>query len=39
MTPEEAGWILEGFKSGEERRLPMGQEKETQPKDRNRRTW
>ena len=39
ISPEEAGWILEGFKTGEDRRLPMGQDQQ-QPRPQNRaRSW
>ena len=39
LTPEQAGWLLEGFKLDNERRLPMGQFTPAQPKDRSRKTW
>jgi chromosome segregation ATPase len=39
ISPEEAGWMLEGFRSGEDRRLPMTQGSEGQPIDKNRPTW
>jgi tetratricopeptide (TPR) repeat protein len=39
ISPEEAGWMLDGLKPGEERRLPMGQEAEGKPRDKNRPTW
>jgi len=39
MSQEQAGWVLDGFKLDSERRLPMGQGPEAQPKDRNRPTW
>ena len=39
MTPEQAGWLLDGFKLDSERRLPMGQNQTGQPKDRTRPTW
>ena len=39
MSPEQAGWLLDGFKLDGERRLPMGQGEEAQPKNRNRPTW
>jgi len=39
MSPEEAGQILDGFRLDGERRLPMGQQEEGQPKDPNRPTW
>ncbi len=39
LTPEQAGWLLEGFKLDSERRLPMGQEKPGQPKTRSQKPW
>jgi len=39
LTAEQAGWLLEGYKLDSERRLPMGQGQEAQPKDRNRPDW
>ena len=39
LSPEQAGWLLEGFKLDSERRLPMGQGAAGQPKDRSRPTW
>jgi tetratricopeptide (TPR) repeat protein len=39
LSQEQAGWVLEGFKLDSERRLPMGQGPEAQPKDRNKPTW
>jgi hypothetical protein len=39
LSQEQAGWVLDGFKLDGERRLPMGQGPEAQPKDRNRPTW
>ncbi len=39
LSQEQAGWVLDGFKLDSERRLPMGQGPEAQPKDRNRPTW
>jgi len=39
LSPEEAGWLLEGFRLDGERRLPMGQGEEAQPKDRRGRDW
>jgi len=38
LTPEQAGWLLEGFKLDNQRRLPMGQEK-GQPSQRSQKTW
>jgi tetratricopeptide (TPR) repeat protein len=39
LTPEQAGWLLDGYKLGSDRRLPMAQGTEGQPKDRSRPTW
>jgi tetratricopeptide (TPR) repeat protein len=39
ISPDEAGWILEGFRAGEDKRLPMTHGREGEPKDRNRPTW
>jgi tetratricopeptide (TPR) repeat protein len=39
LTPEQAGWLLDGFKLDSERRLPMGAKESGQPKDRSRATW
>jgi len=39
LSPEQAGWLLDGFKLDSERRLPMGQEKAGQPKARSQKTW
>jgi tetratricopeptide (TPR) repeat protein len=39
LSQEQAGWILDGYKLDSERRLPMGQGEQAQPKDRNRPTW
>jgi tetratricopeptide (TPR) repeat protein len=39
LSPEQAAWLLEGFKLDSERRLPMGQNNPAQPKDRSRKTW
>jgi hypothetical protein len=39
LSQEQAGWVLDGFKLDGERRLPMGQGQEQQPKDRNKPTW
>jgi len=39
LSPEQAGWLLDGFKLDSERRLPMGQEKSGQPKARSQKTW
>ena len=39
MSPEQAGWLLDGYRLDSERRLPMGQLAPGQPKDRSRPTW
>ncbi len=39
LSPEQAQWVLEGFKLDTERRLPMGQNDTAEPKDRSRKTW
>lgn len=39
LTPEQAAWLLEGYRLDSERRLPMGQNSQTQPKDKDRRDW
>ena len=39
LSPEQAGWLLEGFKLDSERRLPMGQFTPGDPKDRSRKPW
>jgi len=39
LSPEEAGWLLEGFRLDGERRLPMGQGEQGQPKNRAGRNW
>lgn len=39
LSPEQAGWLLNGFKLDAEHRLPMGQESSAPPKDRSGRTW
>ena len=41
LTPEQAAWLLEGYKLDSERRLPMTitEGKETKPNDRSRPTW
>ncbi len=39
LSPEEAGWLLEGFKLDSEHRLPMGQGEQAQPRDRKGRNW
>jgi len=37
LSPEQAGWLLEGFRLDAERRLPMAPQAE--PRNRNRPTW
>jgi tetratricopeptide (TPR) repeat protein len=39
LSPEQAGWLLDSFKLGGDRRLPMGQGDSGQPKDKPRKTW
>ena len=39
LTPEQAGWLLDGYKLGSDRRLPMAQDKEDEPRNRVRPTW
>ena len=39
LSEDQAGWILQGYKLDEGRRLPMGQGDPTEPKNRNRPTW
>ncbi len=39
MTPEQASWLLDSYKLDSERRLPMGQGPEAEPKDRSRPPW
>lgn len=39
LSPEQAAWMLEGFKLDSERRLPMGDTDTAEPKNRSRRTW
>jgi tetratricopeptide (TPR) repeat protein len=39
LSPEQAGWLLEGFKLDSERRLPMSQGQPGQPRDRSKPTW
>jgi tetratricopeptide (TPR) repeat protein len=38
LSPEQAGWLLDGFKLGGDRRLPMGGDS-GKPKDRKGKTW
>lgn len=39
LSPEQAAWLLNGFKLDSEHRLPMGQESTTIPKNKSGRTW
>jgi hypothetical protein len=39
LSPEQAGWLLEGYKLDSERRFPMSQKEAGEPKDRGRKTW
>ena len=39
LSPEQAGWLLEGYRLDSERRLPMVQSNTAEPKDRSRKTW
>lgn len=39
LSPEEAGWLLEGFNLDRQRRLPMGPDNPGQPEDRKQRYW
>jgi tetratricopeptide (TPR) repeat protein len=39
LSPEQAGWLLDGYKLDSERRLPMGQGKEGDPHKRPQKTW
>jgi tetratricopeptide (TPR) repeat protein len=39
LSPEQAAWMLEGFKLDSERRLPMGQKDTAEPKTRTGKTW
>ena len=39
LSPEQAGWLLDAYKLDSERRLPMGQGPQAEPKDRSRPTW
>jgi hypothetical protein len=39
LSPEQASWLLNGFKLDGDRRLPMGGDQATEPKDRKRPTW
>jgi len=39
LSPEQAAWLLEGFRLDAQRRLPMGQNQQAEPRNRNRPTW
>ncbi|HLH57053.1 MAG TPA: hypothetical protein VKY92_25965 [Verrucomicrobiae bacterium] len=39
LSPEQAGWLLNGFKLDSEHRLPMGEESTARPKNQSGRTW
>jgi hypothetical protein len=39
ISPEQASWLLDGFKLDGDKRLPMGQNDTAEPKARNRPTW
>jgi len=39
LSPEQAAWMLDGYKLGNDRRLPMGQESTAEPKNRSGKTW
>lgn len=39
LTPEQAAWLLEGYRLDSERRLPMGQNNQSDPKEKNRQDW
>jgi len=39
VSPEEASWLLEGFRASEDRRLPMTQGTSGEPRERNKPTW
>lgn len=39
LSREQAGWLLEGYKLGGDRRLPMGQGQPAKPMQRSGRTW
>ncbi len=39
LSPEQAQWILDGFKLDAERRLPMGQNDTAEPQNRSHKTW
>ncbi|MCX6927171.1 MAG: hypothetical protein NT154_28790 [Verrucomicrobia bacterium] len=39
LSPEQAGWLLDGYTLGGDRRLPMGQGETEKPRDRVRPPW
>src|SRR5439155_1053263 len=39
LSPEQAAWLLDGFRLDSERKLPMGQSASAEPLDRSRKTW
>jgi len=39
LSREQAGWLLDGYKLGGERRLPMGEGAPAQPRERSRLPW
>jgi hypothetical protein len=39
LSPEQAGWLLDGFRLDSDRRLPMGMKDTAEPRERNRPTW
>ena len=39
LSPQEAGWILDAFKLGGNKQLPMGQGEEKKPKDKKGKDW
>jgi len=39
LSPEEAGWILESFKLGGDKRLPMGPGEEKKPREQKGKNW
>jgi len=39
MSPEQAGWLLDGFRLDGDRRLPMGQDGKAEPRDPKKPTW
>ena len=39
LSPQEAGWLLDAFKLGGNKQLPMGQGEEKKPKDRKGKDW